>query len=119
MPKFSDIPQFLSGHYGVDVPLGHLKSWLESQDGELDLHPDFQRGHVWTPKQQSAYMEFLVRGGKSSRILYWNHPAYTGRSTDHCMIPETLVLVDGKQRLTACLLFLDDKVPVFGCTFSQ
>src|SRR5208282_5027406 len=47
------------------------------------------------------------------------HPAYTGRSTDHCMIPETLVLVDGKQRLTACLLFLDDKVPVFGCTFSQ
>lgn len=119
MPKFSEIPQFLTGNYGADVPLGYLERWLTSQGDELDLDPDFQRGHVWTPDQQSRFMEFLLRGGKSSRTIYWNHPSYTNSPSPNCSLPPKLVIVDGKQRLTTLRLFLQDKVNVFGHPYSQ
>ena len=31
----------------------------------LQFNPDFQRGHVWTEGQQIAFMEFLLKGGKT------------------------------------------------------
>jgi hypothetical protein len=110
-PRFQDVPQFTrDSPYAVDIPWSYLKDHLARHAGEdkLDLDPDFQRGHVWTPEKRVTYIEFVLRGGKSSRDLYFNCPGFShGRLGNY-------VLVDGKQRLTAAVDFLDDKIEVFG-----
>ena len=80
--KYSDIPQLTrSGTYQVNVPLSHIKSAIDDyiNDG-LQMNPDFQRGHIWTREQQIAFVEFLLRGGKSSKIIYFNCPWWLGNS---------------------------------------
>lgn len=117
MALFSTLPKFIhGGSYAVDVPLDVLEGWLERQAGDfvVDLDPDFQRGHVWTDEQRSRYVEFLLRGGESQVTLYWNHPAFLADRKPSCDLPDQMVLVDGKQRLTACLKFMRNEIPVFG-----
>ena len=117
MAKFSDIPKFIhGGSYTVDVSFDGLAEWLARQNDPfpVDLDPDFQRGHVWTDEQRTKYVEFLLRGGQSQVTLYWNHPAFTNEKQGHCDLDDRLVLVDGKQRLTACLMFMRNEIPAFG-----
>lgn len=106
-----DIPQFIGdGRYAIDVMLGDLPHTIEEYEKEynLDLNPDFQRGHVWTAEQQSAYIEFVLRGGKSGLDLYFNHPTWMNSFEGQ------MVCVDGLQRITAIRKFFNDEVPVFG-----
>lgn len=113
--RFADIPTFPAAAYTVDVPLQHVPAWMEEmeRDGSpVDLEPDFQREHVWTDAQRSAYVEFLLRGGQSARTLYFNSPGFSRGGQ------APLVVVDGKQRLTAILGFLNDTVPAFGTLYS-
>jgi hypothetical protein len=117
--RFSSIPKFIrGGNYSIDMPLSMMEHWLSSQ-GALDLDPDFQRGHVWTDAQASKFVEFLLRGGQSSTHIYWNHPSYMGFKEPQSDLPEILMIVDGKQRLTACLRFMRDEIPVFGRHLSE
>jgi len=114
--KVSDIPKFIC-HPGYQVNSGwnfieeQLKQYndrsLDSWEG-LDLNPDFQRGHVWTEDKQIAYVEFCLRGGRSSRTLLFNHPNWQGSYVGQ------MVLVDGKQRLEAVRKFLRNELPIFG-----
>lgn len=80
-PRFQDVPQFTKRPgYAVDIPWDHLLRHLEHEmagAGGIDLDPDFQRGHVWTPEKQVAFVEFTLRGGESARNLYFN---WTGSS---------------------------------------
>lgn len=120
MPRFRDIPQLPQAHYKIDVEWGHLEEqledWAEEAGGEfggLDLDPDYQRGHVWTPEQQVAYVEYTLMGGEVGRRITWNSPDWMGswkRPTE---------LVDGKQRLEAVRSFLRDEIPAFGAKFSE
>ena len=44
-------PFIVSTPYSIDIPLGYLENNLAMIAGNLknlDLNPDFQRGHVWT-----------------------------------------------------------------------
>lgn len=111
-PRFQDVPQFTrKPGYAVDIPWDHLKRHLERElehAGGIDLDPDFQRGHVWGPDKQVAFVEFTLQGGESARNIYFNCPGFRGGST------KGYVLVDGKQRLTAALAFLNDEIEVFG-----
>lgn len=64
--RFKDIPQFTrSGSYQVDMPINRVPNWIEAEQKEmnLQLNPNFQRGHVWTEEQQIAWIEFFLRGG--------------------------------------------------------
>ncbi len=110
-PRFQDIPKFTrTAGYSVDVVWSHLEQFLEEEikTNQLDLDPDFQRGHVWTPEQQSRYVEYILRGGKSSRDIQTNCPGWqAGRVGNY-------VLVDGKQRVQAARAFLQNQVTVFG-----
>ena len=114
--KYSDIPQFTSwGSYQVNMPLKYIKQRIEEWIAEdrLQLNPDFQRGHVWTDEQQVNYIEFLLKGGQSSRVIYFNHPGWmTGFKGD-------FVCVDGLQRLTAVMRFLGNEIQVFGCYYKD
>lgn len=81
--RFRDIPQFISGgSYQVDVQMEYLIKWIDEmiQNEGLQLCPDFQRGHVWTEEQQIKYIEFVLRGGKSGKVIYLNNPSWHRRS---------------------------------------
>lgn len=108
--RFKDIPRFTGrGHYSVSVPWAYLPERIHREQTELGLElcPDFQRGHVWTEAQQQAYIEFCLRGGQSARTLYFNHPGWMKSFQGE------YVLVDGLQRLTAVLRFLENKLSIF------
>lgn len=63
MAKFSDIPQFPKSTYAVDIGIHYIKETLkEYKEWGLNIDPDFQRGHVWTKQQQTAFLEFWFRG---------------------------------------------------------
>ena len=114
--RFRDIEQFTRpGNYQVNVSLLHIPRTLEDYktDFGLEMNPDFQRGNVWTPEQQTAYMEFFLKGGKTGKVIYFNHPNFIGFGNKDTDVPNML-LVDGLQRLTAVLGFLENEVPVFG-----
>ena len=108
--RFQDLPTFIEGTYETDVPLEFLIESLERYEDKygLILEPDYQRGHVWNQKQQIAFVEHVLRGGKNTKIR-WNSINWMGRGK-----PCPLELVDGKQRLTAVIAFLNNEIPVFG-----
>lgn len=65
------------------------------------------KGDTFGP-MKSVKRIFCLRGGNSANDIYWNCENY-GRGGQG-----ELVLVDGKQRLTSVLMFLQDKIAVFG-----
>lgn len=81
----------------------------------LNINPDFQRGHVWTKEQQTAFLEFWFRGGVINNAIYFNCPRFTSGAVSF----DKFVLVDGKQRLQAILDFLDNKIRIFGHYFKE
>ena len=118
--RFEDIPRFTkTGSYQVDIPLNHLDNYIKEMQDDmgLQLNPIFQRGHVWTEEQQIAYIEFFLRGGKTSRIVYFNCP-YWHRVKSTTEYNE-FVSVDGHQRLTALLDFLHNEIPAFGTYYKD
>lgn len=118
--KLSDIPKLTELLYIIDTDVRWLKTTCERYSksyGGFDMDPDFQRGHVWTEEQQIKFLEFVVRGGKTPPIVF-NSPDFAGtvrtQSNAPRDLPSTMVVVDGKQRLTALLKFIDNQLPVFG-----
>lgn len=84
------------------------------QDYGLELDPDFQRGHVWTLDTKVKFIEYILRGGTVNPI-YFNCAAFSNNYVkSDKVLGESVILVDGKQRLTAILEFLDNKIPAFG-----
>lgn len=115
--KFGDIKMLTpSGSYEVNTPLDHLPNAIDRYIEEygLQLCPDFQRGHVWTRKQQIDYVEFFLRGGMSGRVVYFNHPNWMSFREPKPGEYNDMVCVDGLQRITALLLFARGGLPAFG-----
>lgn len=109
--KFYDIPLFTKrASYSVTIPWNHLEATIERDIEEtgLNLDPDFQRAHVWNETQQKRYVEFVLRGGHSSRELLFNCPGWQtfGKLGKY-------VLVDGKQRLEAVRKFMRNELSIF------
>lgn len=118
--KWDDIPQFPKAHYKVHVSWGHVEEQLEAlgEGLELRLDPDFQRAHVWTPEQQSAYIEFQLMGGEISQTIVWNAPTWNDLAGRHPEL-DYIELVDGKQRLEAVRGFMRGEVRAFGRTLHE
>jgi len=115
--KFSDIPQFPFASYRVNMPWDHIQRWMDGNKDYyvLDLDPPYQRGYVWTPEQQTAYLEYQLRGGFSGKDIFWNAPEWNkikGKGSK-------LEIVDGKQRLKAVSDFLGNKVKAFGHFYKE
>lgn len=119
--SFSDIPKLTKvGTYQVDYPLVDIPSFITRLIADdyykLQLNPEFQRGHVWTQEQQESYIEYLLRGGTSARTIFFNFPSWQRTATTTY---NDFVCVDGLQRLTAVLGFMEDKVKAFGRYYSE
>ena len=117
--KFSDITQLTPcGNWACDFDLKGFVREIDrmvEEDG-LQLIPDFQRGHVWTTEQQIAYVEFLLRGGITGRVVYLNNPNWNRpRNKTYT----DFVCVDGLQRITAVCKYIKNQLPVFGCLYKD
>lgn len=108
--------------YQVDVAVNRLQSWVDDNHGDLgrcgggvELNPDYQRGHVWTPAQRTTFCESFIRG-QASALLMFNCPSYHGALSDRVGdLPKHLMqCIDGLQRFTALTDYAADKVQVFG-----
>ena len=97
------------GNYRVNTFLDNLDDTIDRYKKEynLNLDPDFQRAHVWDLDKRVKYVEFLLKGGTSNPI-YFNCVGWRSMRT----LGE-FVVVDGKQRLTSILMFLNNEFPVF------
>jgi len=105
----NDIPKLIpTGSYCVTSDLSYLKETFDRYIEELGLNldPDFQRQHVWNDAQRIKYVEFIIQGGKTPPI-YLNHENWMGS------FEGDFVIVDGKQRITSLLMFLNNEFPVF------
>lgn len=106
--KFSDIVPYTEGNYRVHHSLRYFKDAIDRYIEEgLILNPDFQRGHVWSEEQQTKFIEHLLKGGKTNPI-YLNQKGWMKDFKGE------FVCVDGLQRITACLRFLNNEIPAFG-----
>jgi hypothetical protein len=122
--RFRDIPSFTrSANYRINVGWSEIDGMLDGFRADsrvnglsFDLDPDFQRGHVWTEGKQVRYVEFILRGGASSRDIRFNCPGWQGEGS---YPGGRFVLVDGKQRLEAVRRFLRGEIRVFGCLFTD
>ena len=113
--KFKDIPKFTSrGSYRVNIDLSGIECNISRYTKRYDLllNPDFQRGHVWTEEQQTKFLEFLLSGGYSGKDIYFNCPGWMEDS-------KQMVLIDGLQRVTAALKFVDNKIHVYGALYKE
>lgn len=106
--------------YTVDWPLNMLEKSLasaregvEGLGGSFELNPDFQRGHVWTDSQRTAYAEAFIRKAVTGRILF-NCPGWSKAYLEGDIPQQTFQCVDGLQRLTTMRMFLAGEVQVFG-----
>ena len=113
--KFSEITKVTrSPNYRVNVGWKYLHEHInKNRNPAFDPDPDFQRGHIWTPEQKIAYVEFKIRGGYGSDVIQTNCPGWMNDFRG------PYELVDGKQRLSAVLDFLEDKIKAFGHYYSE
>lgn len=112
---WNDIPKFPHISYSVTIPWRYLESNLKDyiENHNLQMDPDFQRGHVWTEEQQISYVEFMLRKPTSGKDIYFNHPGWMKDWEGD------FVLVDGKQRIEAVRSFLQNKLRIFGHLYSE
>ncbi len=108
--SFQDIDVFPRANWEVDVDWvdieGRIDKW--NKDYNLKLEPDFQRGHVWTDKQRSSYIEYCLKEGETSRVIIFNCSLWnSGMGND-------ITLIDGLQRLTSVRKFMNNEVRAFG-----
>lgn len=114
--KFRDIIQLTNANYVVNQSWyiskdATIKTWIE--ENEVNLDPPFQRGYVWNDKQKTQYIEWVLRGGRSGKDIYFNHPGWMRGFKGE------MVIVDGKQRISAVIDFIEDKIPAYGTLFSE
>ncbi len=77
-----------------------LKRKYDISDKRLVLDSDFQREDVWGKEKKAELVESVLMG-LPLPIFYFNQDRY-GR----------LIVVDGRQRLTALFEFLDNRIPL-------
>jgi len=81
----------------------HSVSWFNKTHGagELELNPPFQRNPVWTDKQKSYLIDTILNGYPIPELYMQEYSSADGR--------ERHVVVDGQQRIRACLEFIEGK----------
>lgn len=109
--------------HAVDHEWGYIEKALQryAEDYEgLDLNPDFQRGHVWTPEQQVHYVENALRGivSQAAFVIQLNCPNWENEDYEGDL-PRGFQCIDGLQRLTAILKLMNGEIKPFGLTLDD
>lgn len=75
-------------------------------DGSLILRPPFQRNLVWNKEQQSFLIDSVLRGLPVPELYVQSMTSADG--------DEQYIVVDGQQRISACLRFLSGELRLVG-----
>lgn len=86
----------------ADSEIGGLRE--KHQRGRLNLHPSYQRNFVWDVKRASLLVESVLLGIPIPMV-------YFAESSGK------LNVIDGQQRLTSLIGFIDGKLPNLGSVF--
>lgn len=107
---WQSIPQYPRAAWEVDVHWHEVVRSLNLLDfyRNLDLDPDFQRGHVWTDEQRRAWVEYVLQGGETGRNVTFVTDDW--RSGEEATF---IAILDGKQRLETVQRFLRGEVRIF------
>lgn len=101
--------------YAIDCSLDGLLRTLERWKPEMN--PVFQRDVVWDENQSVAFVEFFLKFGHLNlnvNNIYFNQPRWGDEFVNNKM-----VIVDGKQRLTALTRFLENDLKAYGKHFRE
>jgi hypothetical protein len=98
MIKFRDIYKPVS-YRNIDIDIEYLEEWVDHFN--VDLDPDYQRGHVWTKEQREAFVGFVLQGGSPPPIYINNLYVKQGYKE----------VIDGKQRIVSLLKWLNGDIP--------
>jgi hypothetical protein len=96
-------PAWTASTHGLDYDIGTLEKGLKTWN--IDVDPEYQRDHVWTDEQRSAFLGYWLQGGTIPTLWVWEPPS-TKEDTGEAR-PE---LIDGKQRLTALLKWWHNEI---------
>lgn len=115
------VRQYPTQHVNIDIR--HLKDWISSFTGTpdnysdtdvlLELNPEFQRGHVWNLDKQIAFVENLLRGIDINKIIRFNDLTMHPHDNADEVLQNKIICIDGLQRLTAIIDFIDGKYKIF------
>ena len=115
-----------SARYEVDASWQYLDvtvTEFAKGYGAVEMNPDFQRGHVWTPAQQQYYIENAMRGAvpTSGMTIQFNCRNFDTLKTDapESDLPDGLQCIDGLQRWTAVRGFMAGEVRPFGLSIDD
>lgn len=75
-------------------------SWIHRHRQLIDLEPFFQRGTVWNTRRQQYFIDSLLRGWGTPKLFLWK------------LSERSYQCLDGKQRITSLLNFMDDGYPL-------
>lgn len=103
----------------ADFPWGSFHEWLgnlAADFGGIELNPDFQRGHVWTPEQQTRYVEAAMRNllPPSAKSVQFNCANWHDAPMTPKDLPRGLLCLDGLQRISAVDAWIAGEIKPFG-----
>jgi hypothetical protein len=87
--------------YHVNISLDGVRSAIEHY--QIDLDPEYQRGYVWTREQSQRFVGALIEYPQGIPPLWFN---FVSKDYDRSHAE----VIDGKQRLTACLRWIDGEI---------
>lgn len=88
-------------------PLDVLMHWRKDDDG-LFLNPPYQRGDVWGTKRRRNFIKSILLGVPVPSLII-NHRLMADWENDF-----RVAVIDGKQRITTILMFVDGLLSVPG-----
>ena len=91
----------MSTHRHQQYPISDLYGWIKNK--ELTLAPEFQRADTWTTSAQSFFIDTLLRDLPIP-------PIYIRLVTDTATKTSYREVVDGQQRLSAIVKFIDGQL---------
>lgn len=95
-----------ASHVNLDIDeVDHIAAY----ECGLDLDPPYQRGHVWDTAKESAYIGYMLKGGKGPPI--WVNRYEDARTGGKNWLGEPVTVIDGKQRLTALIRWVQGEIP--------
>ena len=129
------VPRLMGQHRIFAASVADIESLLHHMNaGGLVVDPKYQRGYVWTEENKDALIESIFEHLDIGAFLLVRHHAYLheGDNTlvtyltldgQEISVPRcedyTVAIVDGQQRLTTIVNFVQNRRPYKGIYFSQ
>lgn len=98
--------------YASNRPVDAIRHWRN--EGVLVLNAPYQRGDVWGKKRRVNLIRSIILGVPIPSIVINDRMKAGWKKNDF-----SIIVIDGKQRITSILMFLDSELEVPGDWFGM